>query len=314
MFTYNYNPKTKNLYVDLPRVMKFDYEFHNSIAELIEKSINAVSDVEIVLIKCDEEAEFDIMSKAYLLNVLRYLLHFKQIKWHRNLADKIQPNIFKRDGARFREVDISKELVREDLIYYDFHGDKDVQKPVNEMAKILVEKNLTMNSDTVKEFLSTTMGEIFSNSINHSEQDEIFFMYNIDIEDGEFYLSINIIDYGTTIVENVNNYMERNKLGLLNGRECLEWAIRSGNTTREGSGGYGLPTLISYIKNICGELYIFSGNASYRLINNDEYVCISEGLFLGTSITFKVKLFNTDCAIKYDESKEELVSISLDSI
>ena len=33
-----------------------------------------------------------------------------------------------------------KELKKNKLIYYDFHGDKNVQKPVDEMAKLLVEK------------------------------------------------------------------------------------------------------------------------------------------------------------------------------
>lgn len=64
--------------------------------------------------------------------------------------------------------------------------------------------------------------------------------------------------------------------------------------------------MVSYI--------FFSGNASYSLLDNYEDVFISSGLFLGTSITFKVKLFDTDRAISYDEKEEKLVSESLDSI
>ena len=51
---------------------------------------------------------------------------------------------------------------------------------------------------------------------------------------------------------------------------ALKWAIQSGNTTKESSGGYGLPMLISYIKAVHGELSIFSGTEHYNLNSFSE--------------------------------------------
>ena len=314
MFEYNYYQKTKGMYVNLPMRMKFDYEFHDDISEMIDKCLlRTDNNIDCIYVTCDRDSEYDKMCQAYLLNVLRYMAIYKEVKWHKTLADKVVPMIHFRDGGKFSEVDFDKELKKTNLIYYDFHGDKDVQKPVDEMAKLLVNKNLTINSETVKEFLSTTIGEIFSNSINHSEQDEIFFMYNISFEQDDFYLYINIIDYGTTIVSNVKNYLAR-EYGILDGKSCIEWAIKSGNTTRKGSGGYGLPTLISYIKSTGGELYISSGEANYKLTSESEEILFSKGIFCGTSITFKVKLYDTERVIRYDKESEKIESINLDLI
>lgn len=81
----------------------------------------------------------------------------------------------------------------------------------------------------------------------------------------------------------------------------MSWAIKRGHTTREGSGGYGLDMLINYIKIVKGMLLIFSGNAYYSLEPNGK-IRIEENqneLFCGTSVTFKIKLFDTDNVISY---------------
>ena len=314
MFEYNYKLKTKELYVKLPDKIKFDCEFLDDITELIDRCIGGSENVDTLYIACSSKVNYDKMSKAYLLNVLRFLMTYINAMWNKNLNDQIRNVIGKRDGARFTEIDFEDAIFNKGLIYYDFHGDKNVKKPVDELANLLIDKNLYINADTVKEFLSTTIGEIFSNSINHSDQDEVFFMYDIFFDGEDFYLWVNIVDYGTTIIKNVEEYFGREKNKEIYGKECIAWAIKCGNTTRKASGGYGLPTLISYIYNVDGELYIFSGNAYYRLVGGDEIIKDSKGIFTGTSVTFKVKLYDTSRRIIYNKQKEELVSISLDSI
>lgn len=313
MFEYNYYSKDNALFITLPISISFGYEFLDSVSDMIDKILyNKKYNVEIVFFSCNQDAVYDKMCKAYLLNVWHYMSAYKVVKLHKYLAKMIYSTITVADGAKFKEIDISEDIMDDNLTYYRFHGDKNVKKPVDEMAKILVEQNLCINSETLKEFLSTTIGEIFSNSINHSEQDEIFFMYDIIYEKGDFYLCINIIDYGTTIVANVYNFLDKEEYH--DGKKCLEWAIQNGNTTRSGSGGYGLPTLISYIKSTGGNLFILSGNANYKLESGKELLLDSKGIFSGTSITFKVKLYDTKRQIAYDEEKETLVSIRLDDI
>lgn len=315
MFGFNYNLRTKELFVNLPDKLEFNCAFLDDVTELMYRCRSEKEKVEMLIITCSSNVDYDKMSKAYLLNVIRFLMAYIKAKWNKNLRDQIQNVVDKQDGARFKEIDILNAVTNKSLIYYDFHGDKDVERPVNEMAKILVNKNLTINSETVKEFLSTTIGEIFSNSINHSDQNEVFFMYDIIFDGHEFYLCVNIVDYGTTIISNVSQFFAKEKDKEIENKECIKWAIKSGNTTRKGSGGYGLPTLISYIYNTNGELYIFSGDVYYSLCNTKETIMDAKGAFDGTSVTFKVKLYDTSRKIEYNKQKEQLVAtISLDSI
>ena len=87
-----------------------------------------------------------------------------------------------------------------------------------------------------------------------------------------------------------------------------------GNTTRLGSGGYGLPTLIDYVSKIKGELLIFSGDAIYALKGTKANILNAKGDFYGTSISMKIPLFDTSQAIMYDEESNKIVSIDLDKI
>lgn len=308
MFEYNYNPKTHELYVDLPQTIMFDYDFHCDVTGLLLHSLgnNKISDV---IISCKWDADYDKMSKAYLLNVFRYLLRYRRVKWNRALQEKITSTVSIRDGAKFREIRMGDELQRSDQFSYLFQGDKNVQKPVNEITKLLVDKNITLDEDEIREFLSTTIGEIFSNSINHSNQNEVFFMFDIHYEKDEFYLCVNVIDYGTTIISNVKDFLKTEQSHEF----CMNWAIQSGNTTRAGSGGYGLPTLIKYIQEMKGTLYIVSGDVFYRLENNRETIRAVKGFFYGTSITFMVKLYNGDI-MRFDKEHQQIQSISLDDI
>lgn len=313
MFEYNYNLKDRALFIKLPISISFEYEFLDSISDMLAKTLyNEKNDIECICFSCNQDAIYDKMSKAYLLNIWYYMSTYKIVKLHKYLAEMIYSTISIEDGTKFKEINIIDDITDKNLTYYRFHGDKNVKKPVDEMAKILVDQNLCINSETVKEFLSTTIGEIFSNSISHSEQDEIFFMYDIIYDNKDFYLCINIIDYGTTIISNVRKYLGKEE--YQDGKKCLEWAIQYGNTTRIGSGGYGLPTLISYIKSTEGNLFIFSGNTNYKLESGKEKILDSKGIFSGTSITFKVKLYDTERQITYDKENETLVSISLDAI
>lgn len=313
MFEYNNNPNTKVLFIELPLKLKFDYAFLLRMTEFMKRA----SECEKLRVSCKENSDYDKLSKAYLFNILQHYSRSKDTKWNKPLSSIILSTIHTSDGKKFSDIDdIAKIVCDDNLSFYIFHGDNGIEKPISEITKLLVDKNLTVNSSEMKEFLSTTIGEIFSNSINHSEQDMVFFMYDIKYEESDFYLYVNILDYGATIVDNVGSFIKKTTGKSFSGKECIEWAIQYGNTTRPGSGGYGLPTLISYIKKTAnGELYIFSGDAYYSLHNNIENIeNMSYGYFEGTSVTFKVKLYDTSQIIKYDASNDELISIGLDSI
>lgn len=311
MFEYNHNPKTHELFVNLPLEIHFDYDFHNDITELLNRCIENKQNIDTIYVSCKETASYDKMSKGYLLNILYYLNTLVgTVKWNSALSRKITSTVERQDGEKFKKIEIFQEVQKNTQSYYVFHGDKNVQKPVDEITRLLIEKNITLDEDEIREFLSTTIGEIFSNAINHSHEEEIFFMFDIHYEKGDFYLWVNVIDYGKTIITNVKNYFKQDDKSHAS---CMNWAIQSGNTTRKGSGGYGLPMLISYIKEVKGILYILSADIIYQL-EEKECIRLAKGYFYGTSITFKIKLYNENTIIKYDKENETVTSISLDSI
>lgn len=314
VFEYDFDKNTKNLLVNLPDKLEFNYSFLRRVSEMT-KRINELK-CEHLKVLCKENSEYDNLSKAYIFNILRQVSSRIDVKWNKELNTVITSTIHSKEGENFSDIeDIAKIILDKNLYYYRFHGDVGIDKPIEEISKLLISKNIVIDANEIKEFLSTTIGEIFSNSINHSEQDELFFMYDIESIAEDFYLCVNIVDYGTTIVDNVKKFFARVKSTVISSCESLKWAIQSGNTTREGSGGYGLPTLISYIKEVNGELYIFSGDAYYALKGEVERTAsMEDGCFDGTSVTFKVKLFETSKAIKYDHDNDKVVSISLDDI
>lgn len=314
MFKYILRPAEKSLYVNLPDKLKFGFEFLTSVCNLLDKTIKTPCNH--VYVGCNPTSNYDNLSKAYLYNVLKYISLRKKVYWNSDLKAIITSSIRSKKGTNFTPIiDLSKVITSKELNLYRFEGDVGIDKPIGYLSRILVEQNITSNPTHIKEFLSTTIGEIFSNSINHSDQDITYFMFDIVYENPCFMLYVNIIDYGKTIVENVRTYFQENIHKHISSKGCISWAIQSGNTTRNSSGGYGLPTLIDYIKAVDGELFIFSGNAYYCLENGQNKTGeFSNCHFYGTSVTFKVELLKTTNALVFDPVDNCLTSISLENI
>ena len=289
----------RELYIYLPKKMKFDLKFHRLMASIISLVLKYKNSNRIIF-SCDINISYDKMCKTYIFNVLDF---FKSKGMHiyttRKLKEDIVDLVHKKSGKTYgSEINVMELLLKENVKYYSFKGIEEIYKPIGDIVKTITDLSLIYNDNELRDFLTTTIGEIFSNSLNHSEQDEVFFLFNVEKEKDDFYLYVSIIDYGTTIISNVRGFLkDTNKTSS----SCMSWAIKRGHTTREGSGGYGLDMLINYIKIVKGMLLIFSGNAYYSLEPNGK-IRIEENqneLFCGTSVTFKIKLFDTDNVISY---------------
>ena len=314
MFKYSFNGGTKRLNITLPDALEFNFEFLKETSKMLFR-INQFSFDEVVFLG-KSNAKYDKLSKAYLFNLMANINERKRILWDRHLRLAIGTTVHYKKGEDYLPInDMVDKIASEELNIYRFYGDVGIEKPIEELTRIMVDMNLAIEPERVKEFLSTTIGEIFSNSTNHSKKQELFFMFDIVNIDGVFLLCVNIVDFGTTIVESVREFLLRTQKIHISGKDCIEWAIKSGNTTRNGAGGYGLPTLIEYIRTVNGELSIFSGNAYFELEKgNIEVQEMTEAFFNGTSVTFKVALFDTNSFLKYDPKEDRLISVSLDNI
>lgn len=316
MFEYNFHQKLGILNITLPKELHYNFTFMNAMTGLVENIMKKKP--QQVRISCQREPEYDKLCKAYIFNVLRNLskqmLPRTRILWSVELNNTIMSTINTESGSKFNEIDVTRDYTAETLSDFRFEDDQSIKKPVEEIAKIIVDKNWMIEGNVVKEFLTTTIGEIFSNAFLHSERDEVFFLYDIENDGEDFYLCVTVIDYGKTIIQNVREYFRENYNKKMSSQGCIAWAVVERHTTRQGSGGYGLSSLISCIKEVNGELIILSGDAVYKQSGQEEEIDTLDGSFLGTSVTFRIKLFETNKLIGYDETNEKLISISLDDL
>ncbi len=312
MFSYNNNLKEKKLFVTVPEKIEYNVWFLNNITELMEKVES--SNCKELFFSCNSEhVNFNKMGTAYLYNAMKSFANRKIVYASRYLMKCLREKVSHTDGTKFEKVEMESSLFDSGALQcYCFKNDKQVNQTVQILVDFIADKNLIFGD--VKEFLITTIGEIFSNAFNHSEQEQVFFMYDIEWHQKDCFLVINITDFGKTIISNVQNYHEHLYGRKLESKESIAWAMKSGNTTRSGSGGYGLPTLVDYVKKVEGELLIFSGDSIYALKGTIENILNAKGNFGGTSVSMKIPLFDTTRAILYDEKSKQIVSIDLDQI
>lgn len=311
VFSYNINVKDKKLFVTITAEIKYNFHFLNDITELIHKVEN--SNCEKVYIACSSQnITFNKMGMAYLYNTLLFFAKKKNVFISNSFMKLVHEQVSHSAGDQFEKIDLYRESMKSVQQCYCFKGDKAVNQTVQILVDFITDKNLIL--ENAKEFLITTIGEIFSNAFNHSDENQVFFMYDIEWHNGEFFLVINITDYGKTIISNVQEYQKSVYGKCLSGKECIEWAMKNGNTTRLGSGGYGLPTLVDYVSKVDGELLIFSGDCMYALKGTIENILKAKGTFVGTSVSMKIPLFDTSKAIMYDEGSNQIISIDLDQI
>lgn len=312
MFLYNEDRKNRNFFITIPEKVKYNFEFLNSVTELMEKAMNSECN-KIYLTGNVPGIDLNKMSAAYLYTTLIFLTKKKTVYVNRELNQLLHKQVTHTDGSEFQKIDLqdSSKPVQQ---CYCFRDDKAVNKTVQILVDFITENNLVFELEDAKEFLITTIGEIFSNAFNHSDENKVYFMYDIDIQEGKIFLIINITDYGKTIIGNVQDYQRRVYEKEISPKESIVWAMQNGHTTRAGSGGYGLPTLVDYVKEINGELLIFSGSCMYVLKGTAENISDSNGIFVGTSVSMKIPLYDTTKVLVCDKKSKQITSINLDQI
>lgn len=311
MFSYNNNARDKKLFVTISKEIKYNFTFLNAITDLM-KTVESSNCERVYVSGSVKYTNFNKMGMAYLYNTLSFLTKKKTVFVDSDLLKLMHERVTHSEGEKFKKIDLHKDLIKNVQQCYRFKGDKSVNQTVEILVDFIANKNLVL--ENAKEFLVTTIGEIFSNAFIHSDENSVFFMYDIEFHDENFFLVINITDYGKTIIGNVQEFHNKVYGNKLSAKECMAWAMGNGHTTRAGSGGYGLPTLVDYVSKADGELLIFSETCMYALKGIKENILEAKGNFVGTSVSMKIPLFDTSKAIMYDEKRREIVSIDLDKI
>ena len=175
------------------------------------------------------------------------------------------------------------------LLYKKFtpKEDKEFYKYINE--QLLQKPNFPSHSELLGKKITESIFELYVNAITHGHCSFIHVC-------GQFFprkhnkpLYFTIVDKGITIKENVIKYLQNNEM---TSAETIEWAMKSGNTTKMSNipGGLGLGIIFEFIQKNNGKIHIVSSDGYYEYSNS---LIIKEKLknsFEGTMVNLSFNL------------------------
>lgn len=158
--------------------------------------------------------------------------------------------------------------------------------------ELLSKEDFPKHSKLLGKKINESIFELFENARTHGNSEHVFtcghyFRFNSKK------LYITIVDMGTTIKTNVNEYLNENKTGA----EAIEWAAHYGNTTKTKniSGGLGLGIISEFINLNKGKIQIISSDGFWESRSGSETTKLFQYSFPGTiaNIEFNLEDKNT---------------------
>ena len=148
------------------------------------------------------------------------------------------------------QISYKKFKEKESTAYNDY-----IQK------ELLNKPDFPKHSKRLGDKIKENIYELFENARTHGKCKHIHTC-------GQFFpnkkrLHITIVDTGHTIVNNVHSYLKK----ALKASNCIEWAMQTGNTTKDGNipGGLGLGLIFEFINVNKGKIQIVSSNGYWEL-------------------------------------------------
>ena len=181
---------------------------------------------------------------------------------------------------------------RENYIEYRRFSADDTQSFKEYIDSELVQKKRFPNcTERAKEKIKESICEIFANAIDHSGCRDFYCCGEVHPREGKNMLDMTFVNLGTSIVENVNNYLKSKQASVMTSCETLEWAFVEGNTTKQIPGGLGLAILKQFIKMNEGTIQMISGDAMIEIYGDTATDTKLDLWFPGTIVTVE---FNGD--------------------
>lgn len=137
----------------------------------------------------------------------------------------------------------------------------------------------------VKKDLSSYIQELFGNAQIHGNCNMVFTC-------GQYYyqnhkMDFTIVDVGTTISDNVTNYLTELKEKIP--ANCIAWAIEPEHSTKKtNSGGIGLSLMHDFIDYNHGKFQIVSGNEFWELNARTVIMSKLDNFFPGTIVNIEI--------------------------
>lgn len=236
--------------------------------------------------------------------LLRSNKEFKANFTFENIDNEYLKSTLKNNGF-LKIVDGSKSLsdIHSGIPFsmFDMKNEDEVERYIYKY--ILKKHYIPKMSEVAKRKIFRSIFELYQNSVMHSGADSIFVC-------GQFYhnrgtMALTMVEIGRTFKKNVTEHDKR-FVGY-SGVESIEWAVKSGNTTKseKETGGLGLDLIRDFLKLNKGKLQICSDDGYWEEKKSIKFVQTLKNKFSGSIVNIEFNLRDNSSYISKEELKIE---------
>lgn len=229
-------------------------------------------------------------------------LHIRVYGINDKLKKVIQKNGFCKHFSLPQIIDIYKTTIEYRIFSASTEALVEFEKYL--LINLFSHSKLPTMSKALENQIIDNLLEMFNNVIDHTEAKEVFVCGQVFPNRGKLFFSI--VDIGTTIKENVEDYASC--MGKPVPPHCISWAVVGGNTTMVGNapGGMGLTILSDFISRNNGAIVIVSDNEYYEFSEGKLINKTVDNRFIGTAVTICINL--NDNNVYFVDDSNSLIS------
>jgi hypothetical protein len=257
--------------ISLPKSIKSDFEGYECFIRILSSIQNNQDKYQYI------NLEHTIIFEANLSAILGAIIDLcvdqekevKLLNMDKSILDTFNDNNYIPEKEHnFESIGKAKTIP-----YRKFTQYKDIEFMDYVKNEMLSKPGFPKHSKMLGKKINESIFELFENARTHGDCKHIYTCGQIIQEDKVTRLDFTIVDMGKTIKLNVNEYLHT----MFTGAEAIDWAMKSGNTTKTGdvSGGLGLDIIFEFIKLNKGRIQIVSSDGFWEYYNDN----IEKGLF-----------------------------------
>lgn len=276
---------------------KAGYDF---LSELHFDLLN--SKAQTILISFDRCREFDANLSAVLGAILDDITGYgHNILLSRPISAGVRRFLARNKFLKAFNIDTSNEDRENFIEYKRFNIDQAEEFKSYIHSDLIQRQRFPHCTDRAKEKIIESIYEIFANAVSHGNSKAVYCSGEVHPRKGKTMLDITFINLGTTVINNVNTYLQKRNQSQLAPCAALKWAFEEGNTTKPIPGGLGLSILEEFIEMNEGTIQMVSGNAMLEIENGNSKDTLLEKSFSGTIVNVEFNCSDTKLYSLIDE-------------
>lgn len=173
---------------------------------------------------------------------------------------------------------------------------------------IMKKQRFPKHTQLAGEKISETLYELYVNAITHGESESVYVCGEYLSRAGNR-LCFTIVDKGRTIPKNVNDFFLKEGRPVVDSCDAIQWAFKSGNTTKNSPGGLGLALLQDFIQQNEGAMQMVSADGFLEFRNGEISTSILQSSFPGTIVNLEFNFDDTKNYYMTSEIKKDSFSL-----